>query len=832
MHSADRLLLGAAFAFGALLLIGWWRAGAPAAVVHAAAPAADLEADLALFREELAAFRAGDAARLAPLRARARTLCERWQRCEALDIAEYYAALDPRARARGLVDEARGLELRRRASAAEREGLDEQAWQIEREELCFALEELASSVPSHGDRVPAAQALALAAHLRVEHLRAADSLDERERAGELRALQADLERSLEVFVAAGMLRPRIELDWIRGVSARSQQDLETAESALQRCLDEARALGEKRWQERALRELHELAQEAGDLPRAESLVDELATLEAPELSWPVVERHAALLLWRDRPELAAGFLGAHPPGAAEADSHALLLGSSLLRAGRLDEALASYSRIAAGSPQSRLARLAEAQVLLRRGDAAGALAGIEREEPPRNARLEQRCLWLTLRAEAQLALGRQGRAIGDLRAALELAAAAQTSSFEERPADSTTNVFGEVLGVQAVELLARAELETGDALGAACTIESAQASALRLRQAGAQAWSVSRGDVAAWARRFELGLATWVVGADESLVVLVAPDGSARGARIPHGRREIEEAVRRLREAVLCGDERRRERLAGELRAALLPGTLCEELAGRAAARESRLCFLLHGPLEALPIEAFEDGAWLSQTIVPVVLPGLPSGTPAAEWEPTRATRWQLLGDPLDAHGDSLLPGTRAELAELARVWPLAATSSGARFDRAHLVDALRSGDCLHLATHVVRGTARSARRSEDASLLVSGGAMLALGELAALRPRVPLAVLTACETGGGRFADAEGLQGIARAFLEGGTQDLVVTSWPVDDHWARAFAVALHKALARGARPSCATAEARRSLRAQGARASEWAAFRLVGQD
>jgi CHAT domain-containing protein len=122
--------------------------------------------------------------------------------------------------------------------------------------------------------------------------------------------------------------------------------------------------------------------------------------------------------------------------------------------------------------------------------------------------------------------------------------------------------------------------------------------------------------------------------------------------------------------------------------------------------------------------------------------------------------------------------------------------------------------------------------RPDRARFALSNGAEFGIDEVAGLAPHAALVVLTGCETGGGRFHDALGLQGLARAFLEGGTRNLVATSWPVEDRWARACALALHRALAAGFSPSRACAEARRSLRAQGAPCSEWAAFRLLGQD
>ena len=62
---------------------------------------------------------------------------------------------------------------------------------------------------------------------------------------------------------------------------------------------------------------------------------------------------------------------------------------------------------------------------------------------------------------------------------------------------------------------------------------------------------------------------------------------------------------------------------------------------------------------------------------------------------------------------------------------------------------------------------------------------------------------------------DALGLQGVARAFLEGGTRNLLVTSWPIADDAARTFALAYHRALLAGRRPSEAASDARAELRA-----------------
>ncbi len=840
MQRAARYLYPAALLGAALIGLGLLRRGPDVqAASQATVPAGitDLQGELAAQYQDLAAFRGGDDERLPALLERAQRICKLWQRCDVLDVIEYYAHLDRPARLRGVEDEQAMLALRERASAAQKAGLDEQAWQVEREEILDGLEQLVRSIPPEGDRVPAAHAAALAAHLRVEHLRRAPWLEESERARQLAALDVDLAQSLDVYVRAGMLRPRIELDWIQGVRARAEERLGEAETGFTRSLSEARAMGDRDWQERALRELQGMAEDVGDLPRMEALLGELAALDAPRLSWAVARRFALLLIWGDQPERAADFLRTHVPqakeGQAAADDYALLSGHCLLRTGDIEGALASYAGVGPGSKHTRDARISEARALLLKGSRADALARVESVGSGLDRGLgggpELRSAWLTLHAEILLALGRGGQAIRELREALESAACAEVRLFEERDANETTNVFGEVLGLHAVELLARAELEQGDALGSACTIECAQASTLRYARASAE---LSRGDLVAWARHFELGLVTWVVGADETLLVWVAPDGSARGERIRHGRRALQEAVRRLREGVLAGDEPRRKRLGSELGAVLLPAALRDELAARAGTRPSRLCFLLHGPLEALPIEALEDGAWFTETIVPVVLPGLPASAPEDSWDPSLATRWRLLGNPCGTEGEALLPGARAELEGLAQLHPGVPLASGLAFDREQLSAAIASGDCLHIATHIRRGGGPEFIRTDQARFVLSNGAELGIDAVARLAPHAALVVLTGCETGGGRFHDALGLQGLARAFLEGGTRNLVATSWPVEDRWARACALALHRALGAGFSPSRACAEARRSLRAQGASCSEWAAFRLLGQD
>jgi CHAT domain-containing protein len=196
------------------------------------------------------------------------------------------------------------------------------------------------------------------------------------------------------------------------------------------------------------------------------------------------------------------------------------------------------------------------------------------------------------------------------------------------------------------------------------------------------------------------------------------------------------------------------------------------------------------------------------------------------------------LGSPVDgAESDAravvLLTGARDELAELTKLRPDAIVAQGSLFRRPALERALRSKkDCLHIATHLVVKAGEPRSRFPAAGLRLDDGDVMSAREIADLTPSMPLVVLSACETGSGRYADGEGLFGVARAFLEGGTRNLVVTLWPVEDGAAREFAIAFHRALASGAAPSQAARMARSILVAQERPTADWAAFRFLGRD
>jgi hypothetical protein len=298
-----------------------------------------------------------------------------------------------------------------------------------------------------------------------------------------------------------------------------------------------------------------------------------------------------------------------------------------------------------------------------------------------------------------------------------------------------------------------------------------------------------------------------------------------------------------LNDAVRGNDRTGAERLAGDVSS----GVLSPSISRRIAETNGRILFLVHGPLERLPIEfLFRDFA-----VVPLILPGLPESRPGASVTPSALARWNLLGNPIDGEGRALLPGSREELAAIAALHGASSIApaagdvqagtqneagfrlrAGASFDRKALTAALAGDDPIHIATHLIHGCGRSQGRLADVGLELSGGSSFCAREILDSKPRLPLAVIDACETAEGRFVDAEGLQGVSRAFLESGTRNLLVTLWPVEDQAARAFAEKFHLESIAGRRPSEAAASARVHLRSRGFPAADWAAFRFIGRD
>jgi CHAT domain-containing protein/tetratricopeptide (TPR) repeat protein len=110
---------------------------------------------------------------------------------------------------------------------------------------------------------------------------------------------------------------------------------------------------------------------------------------------------------------------------------------------------------------------------------------------------------------------------------------------------------------------------------------------------------------------------------------------------------------------------------------------------------------------------------------------------------------------------------------------------------------------------------------------------VLTVSELPRLRLNAELAVLSACDTGGGRIVRGEGLLGLTGTFLEAGAQNVVVSLWRANDLAARHLMLPFYQRLLSDVSPATALRRSKEEMISGGgplAHPVYWASFVLIG--
>ncbi len=173
------------------------------------------------------------------------------------------------------------------------------------------------------------------------------------------------------------------------------------------------------------------------------------------------------------------------------------------------------------------------------------------------------------------------------------------------------------------------------------------------------------------------------------------------------------------------------------------------------------------------------------------------------------------------------VPGGAAELAAVRGALGegrVLTREGGAATERAALT---ASAEVLHLAVHSLVDDRDPLASHLRLAPQGTDDGLLHLSEIAGRRLAPRLVVLSACEGVNGRLYAGEGLVGLARAFLVGGTRQVVASEWPVDSS-AAGLMGAFYGQLERGIRPAAALRAAQLMLRMQPATAHpiHWAGF------
>lgn len=801
----------------------------------------------------LEALRQGDRSVTIELLALGRRLADRG-RDDLRRLAEFYGDMSPAGLRRGR--EALGvyLQIQGRVQAALDDELSGDAWTTERLAIEAELDDLLSWADGLEDPEAASLAHTFRARLAIRGLENIVGMDEAWRADQMDTAREHLVSAFDGFDRGHRLRARAEALELSGRLARIRGDRWKARLQLEESLDLALRVGDGWDQERALLGLLSLSQDAGDALARDRVLQRIARVRTPKESWPLARENAARLLERDESRAAWAALERTPPPADAAyyewDEWHSLRAAVLFRLENYEQASAELDALEERD-QAEGPRILRAHI-------QRALGQWDRVEELLSGAFAPEALSQASRAEAYQILGEAALGQGELDRALQsFEAAVQVAEAWERElalrpwsGSASRGVFGEWLGLHSIAHLCDLHLRLEQPLRAATRGADAQGRSLRRGDPEGEALRAAAGldplggrldeaDLRAWAAHTELGLVSFVFGADFGVATWVAPDGTAHGHRIERGRSAVRQAVRRARDAASTDADARLATVGRAVLGEVLPRALLELIDGLPKVDDPgtapRLLFLAHGPLEEFPFEVAETpaGTPLDSRLATLVLPGLPAREPGTPPSFGALGGWCLAGAPVDLPtGQDALPAAAQELADLGKLLDTGDALVGEGFRTDGLVEALATAAPMHIATHVVREDSCDRGAMAAVGLQLSDSETLCAAAILERAAPRDLVILATCESAGGVFHDGEGFHGIARAFLESGTRNLMATLWPVEDGVAHAFSLELHRGLAEGLEPSRAALRARQSLRAAGTPTSGMGAFRSLGRD
>ena len=182
------------------------------------------------------------------------------------------------------------------------------------------------------------------------------------------------------------------------------------------------------------------------------------------------------------------------------------------------------------------------------------------------------------------------------------------------------------------------------------------------------------------------------------------------------------------------------------------------------------------------------------------------------------------------------LPGARKEaemVGRLVGVPPLVEAEA----TKQAVLERISSVSLIHFAAHgnaergeialspIPTSNSRNAIPPQEAS-------MLTMSDVSRVKVTAKLVVLSCCHSGSGEIR-AEGVIGIARAFLGSGARSVLVALWAIPDSATEQLMSRFYEHLVRGESASESLHQAMKWMRKNGlTKLSEWASFTLIGDD
>ena len=194
-----------------------------------------------------------------------------------------------------------------------------------------------------------------------------------------------------------------------------------------------------------------------------------------------------------------------------------------------------------------------------------------------------------------------------------------------------------------------------------------------------------------------------------------------------------------------------------------------------------------------------------------------------------------IIGNP-KVDGLPPLPGARKEaemVGRLVGVPPLV----GEKATRQAVLERISSVSLIHFAAHGDAGRGEIALSptpipNSQNAIPPQEAYMLTMADVSRVKVRAKLVVLSCCHSGSGEIK-AEGVIGIARAFLGSGARSVLVALWAISDKATEQLMSRFYEHLVKGESASESLHQAMRWMRKKGSTyVSEWASFTLIGDD
>ena len=150
------------------------------------------------------------------------------------------------------------------------------------------------------------------------------------------------------------------------------------------------------------------------------------------------------------------------------------------------------------------------------------------------------------------------------------------------------------------------------------------------------------------------------------------------------------------------------------------------------------------------------------------------------------------------------------------------------------VLQAINSVSIIHFAAHgnAERGEIVLSPNRTTKSIPQEEDYLLTMSDISKVQLRAKLVVLSYSHSGRGKIR-AEGVIGIARAFLKSGVRSVLVASWAIEDTATEQLMSRFYKHLVGGESASESLHEAMKWLKSNGfAKPSQWAPFMLVGDN